>query len=310
MLGIVVWFLFSVRPRGVVVLTYWPVKPEIAGSNPVGVATSPLLFSHSYMSILSPVTRMHAAEAVVAALAAESCCSPNDFLSEGVRVFELTPGRAANPLVRRFPVLEDSLTVTSMGAGAVVAAPPKWMPWVSALFRDLDADEAFSLRVLSEASRRIEGCSLRLNGPYAYNVTSERDWVHRGAPDGYAIKVGGAELLEGLEPSDWPNAVAPRRAVQGRREAVAAVAMQGGSVVGVVSASTDSDTLWQCGIDVHSEHRGKGLGAALTSQVARGVLDEGRVPYYGSSVNNIASRRTAQSAGFYPCWVATFTTTQ
>ncbi len=26
-------------PRGVAVLTYWPVKPEIAGSNPVGVAT-------------------------------------------------------------------------------------------------------------------------------------------------------------------------------------------------------------------------------------------------------------------------------
>lgn len=28
-------------------LTYWPVKPEIAGSNPVGVATSLLLFFFS-----------------------------------------------------------------------------------------------------------------------------------------------------------------------------------------------------------------------------------------------------------------------
>ena len=115
-------------------------------------------------------------------------------------------------------------------------------------------------------------------------------------------------MVAELEPADWPNAVAPRRASQGRLEAVAAVAIQDGAVVGVATASTDSDTLWQIGIDVHSDHRARGMGAALTSQVARAVLDAGRVPYYGSSINNIASRRTAQSAGFYPSWVSVFTT--
>ena len=190
-----------------------------------------------------PVTRLYAADAVVGALAAESCCAPSDFYGEGVRVFELTHDRATNPLARRFPVLQNSLTIASTGAGGVVAATTKWMPWVSGLFSDLDADEAFSLSVLSEASRRVEGCSLRLHGPYAHNVTSEQDWVFRSEPDGYAIEVGGGELLEGLEHSDRPNAVAPRRATQGRREAVAAIAMHGGAVVGVASASTDSDTL-------------------------------------------------------------------
>ena len=255
------------------------------------------------------VTRLYALEAIASALAAEACCEPSAFLAEGVRVFELTPERAGNPLARRFPVLEHSLSVVSMGAGVVVAATAGWMPWVSELFNGVrDADEAFSLGVLSEAARRVEGCSLRLNGPYAYNVTSERDWVRRDAPEGYAVEVGGAELLAGLEPMDWPNAVATRRAAQGRRAAVVAVAVHCDAVVGVASANTDSDALWQIGVDVHSEHRGVGLGAALTSRVARGVLDEGRVPYYGSSINNIASRRTAQSAGFYPCWVSVFTT--
>ena len=255
------------------------------------------------------ITRLYAAEVVAAALAAESCCEPSDFHVEGVRVFELTPERAANPLARRFRKLENSLTVMSLGAGIVVAATPELMPWASELFLDAkDADDAFSLRMLSEASKRAEDRSLRLNGPYAYNVTSERDWVNRRAPDGYAIEVGGAELLAGLEPSDWPNAVAPRRAAERRREAVVAVAIQDGAVVGVATATTDSDTLWQIGIDIHSSHTARGLGAALTSRVARGVLDERRVPYYGSSINNIASRRTAQSAGFYPCWVSAFTT--
>ena len=255
------------------------------------------------------VTRLYAAESVAAALAAEACCDPSDFRSQGVHIFEMAPERAANPLARRFPVLEHSLTVTGMGVGVVVAATANWIPWVTALFKNVrDADDAFSLRVLSEASRRMEACGLRLNGPYAYNVTSEQDWVNRSASDGLVVEVGGAELLAGLEPADWPNSVAPRRAAQGRRDAVAAIALHEGDVVGVASASTDSDTLWQVGIDVHSDHRARGLGAALTSQVARGVLDEGRVPYYGSSINNIASRRTAQSAGFYPCWVSVFTT--
>ena len=132
--------------------------------------------------------------------------------------------------------------------------------------------------------------------------------MRRTAADGYVVEIGGGELLAGLEQADWPNAVAPRRMAQGRREAIVGLALHGNEVVGVATATTDSDTLWQIGIDVHSGHRGKGLGAALTSQVARRVLDEGRVPYYGSSVNNIASRRTAQSAGFYPCWVSAFTT--
>ena len=255
------------------------------------------------------VTRQFATEAVAAALAAEACCATSDFFTEGIHVFEMTAERATNVLARRFPVLDHSLTVTSMGAGVVVAGTSGWIGWVSELFGGVrDADEAFSLGVLSEASRRVEGCSLRLNGPYAYNVTSEQDWVRRDAPDGYAVEVGSRELLAGLEQADWPNAVAPWRMGQGRREAVASVALHGSEVVGVATATTDSDTLWQIGVDVHSEHRSKGLGAALTSRVARGILDEGRVPYYGSSVNNIASRRTAQAAGFYPCWVSAFTT--
>ena len=140
------------------------------------------------------VTRQYAAGAVAATLAAECCCSPSDFYSEGVHIFELTPEQAANPLARRFPVLEDSLAVMGMGAGVVVAATVGWMGWVSELFDEVrDADEAFSLSVLSEASRRVEGCSLQLNGPYAYNVTSEQDWVNRSAPDGYVVEVGRAE---------------------------------------------------------------------------------------------------------------------
>ena len=251
---------------------------------------------------------MTAVELITATLAAESCCAPAAFMTEGVHISELTADRAANPLVRRFPTLDDSLTIASMGTGVVVAATPQLIDWAAELFHGLDADEAFSPDILGAAARHVDSYSLRLKGPYAYNVVSEQSWVDRSAPSGYALEVGGAELLQGLNPADWQHAIASRRAEQGRQDAVAAVALHADEVVGVAAASTDSDALWQIGVDVRPAHRNRGVATALTSQAARAVLDAGKAPYYGTSINNIASRRAAHSAGFYPLWVSAFTT--
>ena len=254
------------------------------------------------------VTRPYAFETVAAALAAEACCSPANLRTEGVHLSELSPDRAANPLRRRYPLREESLQLVTMGTRVVVSATPRWIPWVTEIFRDVEPDEAFSPRVLGEVSRRVSRQAFRLHGPYPYNVTSNQDWRHLETPSEYAIDLGGAELSEQLNPAFWPNVISPRAPAQGRPNVVTAVAIRGEEVVGAAAASTDSDALWQIGVDVQPEHRGRGLGAVLTSRVAGAVLARGKVPFYGSRVDNIASRRTAQSAGFYPCWVAVYTT--
>ncbi|MDD9985628.1 MAG: hypothetical protein OXQ31_05115 [Spirochaetaceae bacterium] len=141
-------------------------------------------------------------------------------------------------------------------------------------------------------------------------MASSEDW--RPAPAvtaGYAVEVGGKELLESVDQSHFPNArIASISVRQGRDVPVAAVAIHCEEVVGVATFSTDSDSLWQIGVDVAAGHRGKGLGAALTFRATCAVLDHGKVPYYSTSVANIISRRTAQSAGFYPCWTSVYTT--
>ena len=182
------------------------------------------------------------------------------------------------------------------------------MPWVTALFGNAAVDEAFSPQLLGEVSSRLLRDSYPLHGPYHYSVTTSADWRSREAPAGYTVEIGGVELLDSLDPDDWPNAISPRALAQGRHVTVAALAIRAGAVVGVATASEDSDALHQIAIDVQPTHRGQGLGAALTSQAARQVLRMGRVPYYGAAADNVASLRTAQSAGFYPCWTAAFTT--
>ena len=95
----------------------------------------------------------------------------------------------------------------TMGAGVVVSATRRWMPWVTELFRDVGPDEAFSLSVLEEASRLVSRQAMRLHGPYPYNVTSSQDWRDREAPYGYAVEDGSVELSEQLNPAFWPNVV-------------------------------------------------------------------------------------------------------
>ena len=256
------------------------------------------------------VTREYAAEVVAATLAAEACCSPADIRRLGVHVRELVPDRHDRALRRRFPRREESLDIVSMGAGVIVTATRKWMPWVNGLFRSVQPDDAFGVELLGESARRARGHSCRLNGPQLCHVASSQDW--RPAPAvtaGYAVEVGGKELLESVDQSHFPNArIASISVRQGRDVPVAAVAIHCEEVVGVATFSTDSDSLWQIGVDVAAGHRGKGLGAALTSRATCAVLDHGKVPYYSTSVANIISRRTAQSAGFHPCWTSVYTT--
>ena len=154
----------------------------------------------------------------------------------------------------------------------------------------------------------VSNSSYQLHGPQLYHVTSTEDWRAHEAPADYTIQVEDADLSESLEPSEWPNAISPVAPAQGRPITVTALATHHDAVAGVATATADSDTLWQIGIDVRPEHRGRGLGPLLTSEVARVVLHEGRVPYYGTVADNVASRRTAQSAGFWPCWTSVYTT--
>ena len=256
------------------------------------------------------VTRRNAAETVAATLAAEACCSLFDLERTGVHVTEFVPDRHDSALRRRFPRREESLDVVSMGAGVIVTATRIWMPWVTTLFRNVKPDEAFGMELLGECARRARGYAHRLHGPQLFHVTSVQDWRPvRGIPAQYRIEVGDKELLRSVDQASFPHGrIAPGLIRQGRDVPVAALAIHREQVVGVATFSTDSDSLWQIGIDVIRKHRGRGLGVALTSRATRVVLDRGRVPYYATSAANITSRRTAQSAGFYPCWTSVYTT--
>lgn len=79
-------------------------------------------------------------------------------------------------------------------------------------------------------------------------------------------------------------------------------ALRDGEIIGMAGASADSPLLWQIGINVLPEARGKGIAAMLVSLLRNDVLAAGRLPYYGTSISHLESQRVALRSGFLPAW--------
>lgn len=80
-------------------------------------------------------------------------------------------------------------------------------------------------------------------------------------------------------------------------------AVKNGVIIGMAGASADSPTFWQIGINVMPEAEHCHVATALVSRLKKEVLELGKVPYYGTSMSNLASQRVAINSGFKPAWV-------
>ena len=80
-------------------------------------------------------------------------------------------------------------------------------------------------------------------------------------------------------------------------------AWKDGAVLGMAGASADSPLLWQIGINVLPEGRGRGIATLLVSLLKNRIMDEGKLPYYGTAFSHLASQTVALRSGFTPAWV-------
>ena len=253
--------------------------------------------------------RVRVPETVLEAVAAENCCDPSQLTDGGTHIVELRPERADNPARRRFPISDPSLSIVTMGTGGVVAASSEWLPWTRELFDGAHRDSLFDVERLGEVARRVEPSGARLWGPLPKFVGTQTDIAEVAPPEGYEVALTGPEGVEGLDPAPWPHAL-PSRPLSHHVIEAAALARLGNELVGVATAMAHNDMLWSIGIQIAPEHRGHGIGVALTARLGAAILDRGRVPYYGTSSSNVPSMRTALAAGFRPAWVDVYTTRQ
>lgn len=73
-------------------------------------------------------------------------------------------------------------------------------------------------------------------------------------------------------------------------------------MTGMSGASMDGKYLWQIGIDVREDYRGKGLATFLVKNIKDEIIKRGITPFYGTSESHTISQTIALKCGFVPAW--------
>ena len=87
---------------------------------------------------------------------------------------------------------------------------------------------------------------------------------------------------------------------------LAVCAMDGETILGMASVTRDTDLMWQIGVNVTEEGKGKGVGAYVTALLKDKVLKRGIVPTYATVESHIKSQKVAFQAGFEPVFYEIF----
>ncbi|MCL1929525.1 MAG: GNAT family N-acetyltransferase [Treponema sp.] len=100
----------------------------------------------------------------------------------------------------------------------------------------------------------------------------------------------------------FPNALCKKYNPK-RPDILAVAAYDEDKIIGMSGCSADTPLLWQIGIDVHENYRGKGIGTYLVTLIKKEIEKRGKVPFYGTSLSNLYSWNIAINSGFSPVWI-------
>lgn len=100
----------------------------------------------------------------------------------------------------------------------------------------------------------------------------------------------------------FPNAICNHFTPQ-RPDRMVVCAYDGDVIMGMAGCSEDAPGWQQIGIDVMPEYRSKGVGTYLVTLLKNRILEQGGIPFYGTSVSNYHSWNIAIQCGFKPAWV-------
>ena len=99
---------------------------------------------------------------------------------------------------------------------------------------------------------------------------------------------------------EWSNALCKDRK---HLDILGVGAYDGNALVGLAACSADCRDMWQIGVDVLPKYRRQGIASALTSALAKEILNRHKVPFYCTAWSNIRSVRNAIKSGFVLAWV-------
>lgn len=236
----------------------------------------------------------------IAQLAVDLNASIEDFIRPGIT---FTPP-ALNPGRRAYSDKTPFFELATVGHAAVIMADEVLRPELDEWVKDVEHPHwLLEFPRLLALARILEPHGWQLTQTF-HHYLPVRDFGPVAPPDGLEFRLLERGDIGGFYPnSDWPNALQGNENPS-RPDVLALAAMDGNRIAAMAGASADGEKLWQVGIDVQPEYRGRGLGARLVGGLCHEVQKRGAVPFYGTSLSNIHSQNIAYSCGFAPAWAA------
>lgn len=231
-------------------------------------------------------------------LAMELHCAPEDF-SKDENTITLP---VLHERRRRFSEKEFFLQMATFGRGTVISANASLHPWLTRWAEGKNGIWLFEQHNFIELDRE-----LRKHG-YQMALTH-----HMFLPKAEILEIQTGLSVRFLEPADiqayygrpeFSNALCDRFHPE-RPDVLAVIALDGDRIMGMAGCSADTPDLWQIGIDVLPQYRGRGIAAVLVTLLRNEAFRRGAIPYYGTSLSNLPSWKTALACGFAPAWVET-----
>lgn len=240
------------------------------------------------------MTKSELTKIVQAQLAADLGCDPALLDSGENRVFLWQD----HPQRRKYNDRTRFLEIVIWNGNLFAACDPALLPWAERYFPEKEAQWLFRPARFREIDAALSPLGYEIGDAHHYYLPDLT--VPETAPVGPVRWYEGEALEQFRGDGRWGEALAFNPLYP---DMLAVAALDGdGAPVAMAGASRDGARMWQVGIKVLPEHRGKGLAANLTALLKDELLRRDIAPFYGTAESHIFSQNVARRAGFYPAF--------
>lgn len=189
--------------------------------------------------------------------------------------------------------------MVTMGRGAVITADECLHPFLNEFIKDRAGHWLFEQPNLLPLECELNKFGYTLTASH-HMFLPATDVTPRGTFNVHWFY--GDPIMQFYGDERFPNAICSEFTPY-RPDRIVVCAYDGDKIMGMAGCSEDAPRWMQIGIDVMPEYRSRGVGTYLVTLLKNKILENGDIPFYGTSLSNYHSWNIALNCGFRPAWV-------
>ena len=228
-------------------------------------------------------------------LALDYCCGPDEIRGGGnvFTIFRPLEGR------RRFHEPKECfLKIAAVNGKLLFTGRTEIVAWCRERWGECGSEWFFEPDTLRELDARLRADGFQIGMAHPFFIAETRTEPDAGSWEIRRYRGAEIEAFRGDGRYGEAFSFCPEAP-----DVLGVAALRAGKIAGMAGASADSPTMWQIGINVDPAYRGEGVASLLVTLLKNEILEQGILPFYGTSMSHLASQRVALASGFLPAWV-------